>query len=143
MRHGAAEVLNHLPIYVLGRVHVHARHPQPHLTPAPPQMPQPSARCSLRQLAAPWVSAGQKLAAAHTRHTGCSHSPQQRIILKTGTYLPGSKDTAYVICGLYSNPHTYGLLSQAGHMHIQAHCFPGREERADSLLDSSFSLTHT
>lgn len=76
---GGAE--SHLPIYLLGKDPCSCQIPSPHFTPAP-QMPQPSARCALRQLAAPWVSAGQKMSAAHTPHTGCSQSLQQLVILK-------------------------------------------------------------
>lgn len=137
---------SHLPMYVLGRVHVYTKTPLPHFTPAP-QMPQPSARCTLRQLAAPWVSSGQKMSAAHTPHIRCSRSLQQSVILKcvlTGKLI---RKQGYCLSHMWFYPtlHTCGAPPQAGHMHIQAHGFPGGEGVAGqcSLLDSSFSLTHT
>lgn len=111
-------------------------------------MPRPSARCALRQLAAPWVSAGQKMSAAHTPHTGCSQSLQQLVILKeyvlAGKLIRKQGYLLPVVCGFYPTPHTCGPPPQAGHMHIQAHGLLGGKgvARQCSLLDSSFSLTH-
>lgn len=148
VRHGPVEVLNlSLAHLYAGKSPCSCQTPLPNLTPAPPQTPQPSARCILRQPAAPWAFAGQNLTAVHTPHTGCSQSLQQLTILKkhVDRNIYQASRILFLSCGSCPNPHTYGPPPQAGHMHIQAHCFPGGEEGATqrSLPDSSSSLIHT
>lgn len=55
----------------------------PGTAPAPRQGPRPAVHCAPGRPAAPWASAGQELAPAHTPHTGYSRGPRQLVILQS------------------------------------------------------------
>lgn len=130
IRHGTAEVLKSLTCSaVCWKGPYSCQAPSPCLIPAPSQMSQPSGHCTLRQLAAPQASAGQKLAAAHTPHTGCSQSLQKPTILKKCVDRTLTRKQGCCLCHVWFIPNpTHLWASGWAHAHPSSWLSWWREE---------------